>query len=64
MLAKAAEPEAAEVGGERAHRVVADLHAVASSPEEQPSQLTVTKQGVCAKVPGGEKQCNTSPAHA
>lgn len=52
MLAEAAELESSEVGGEHARRVIADLHRVASSPEEQPFQLAVAKQSVCAEVPG------------
>lgn len=52
MLTKAAELESSEVGGEHAHRVVADLHRFTPSPEEQPFQLAVAEQSVCAEVPG------------
>lgn len=43
-----------EVGGEHAHCVVANPHRAASSPEEQPLQLTVTEQSLRAEVPGGK----------
>lgn len=51
MFTKVAQLKSTEVGREHARCVIADLHRVASSPEEQPLQLTVTKQNVCAEVP-------------
>lgn len=43
-----------QVGGIHTHRVVADSHRVASSPEEQPLQLTVAEQSLRAEVPDGK----------
>lgn len=43
-----------KVSGEHAHRVIANPHRAASSPEEQPLQLTVTEQCLSAEVPGGK----------
>lgn len=48
-----------EVGGEHAHRVVADPHRVASGPEEQPRKLTVTEQSGSAEVPGGKRTASS-----
>lgn len=61
MLTKAAELQPSEVGGEHARRVVADLHRVASSPEEQPLQLAVAEQGVRAEVPGQKNSVTPDP---
>lgn len=43
-----------QVGGIHTHCVVADSHRVASSPEEQPLQLTVAEQSLRAEVPDGK----------
>lgn len=43
-----------QVGGIHTHRVVADSHRVAASPEEQPLQLTVAEQSLRAEVPDGK----------
>lgn len=43
-----------QVGGIHTHRVVADSHRAASSPEEQPLQLTVAEQSLRAEVPDGK----------
>lgn len=61
MLTKAAELESSEAGGEHARRVVADLHRVASSPEEQPLQLAVAEQSVRAEVPGQKNSVTPDP---
>lgn len=62
MLPEVAQLKAAEVSGEHARRVIADLHRVASGPEEQPFQLAVTKQSIRAEVPdkkSGERVTHT-----
>lgn len=46
-----AELQPVQVGGVDARRVVADSHRDASSPEEEPPELTVAEQGLRAKVP-------------
>lgn len=61
MLTKAAELESSQVGGEHTRCVVADLHCVASSPEEQPLQLAVAEQSVCAEVPGQKNSVTPDP---
>lgn len=63
MFTKVAELKSMEVGGEHARRVIADLHRIASSPEEQPFQLTVTKQSVRAEVPDKKNSEHVTHSH-
>lgn len=56
LFAQVAKLQSVEVGGEHAHRVIANPHGVAASPEEQPLELTVTEQSLSAEVPGGKNQ--------
>lgn len=63
MFTKIAQLKSTEVGREHARRVIADLHRVAPSPEEQPLQLTVTKQNVCAEVPDKTSREHVTHTH-
>lgn len=52
LLPQVAQLQAVQVCGKHTHRVVADPHRVAASPEQQPLELTVTEQRLGAEVPG------------
>lgn len=53
LFSQAVQLQAMEVGWENTDRVITNPHRVLLSPNEQPLQLAVTKQGLGAKVPGG-----------